>query len=316
MREFNYIRAWKEYARPAFEALPADILELVNVVICLAPILSKQRGDSGDYLSFARISEVLASSSAEARQLWAAKKLNFANLEERFKSQDKTLLAKASSIVFHYGHWFPAKENNDGADRTITNTGAYWMFQKLCDHVEAYYKAYEQQNPIADAFMDHKPETEMDADEIVAFAKEPASDLWDIHSYCGVNWRVKGEITGGHPPVIGGPDTWNDTIPWAEKRCDKCKNPMKAHTCDRVLVLQLKRNVDEHEARAALVALTDRVSQHNMAHPKDAINLAGFCFTSDTFTINTQPPVAPLPAASNPPADLASDSPASPNAPD
>lgn len=97
--EFDFRKAWTEWAKPKFDALPADIRETY---------------------------ELIAMTYGELKQ---NKQLNIdwpedEELRTRFYKIAAEYLAKAIPIIYAYGHW--------GSGWAIPNDGgAYWKFEKL-----------------------------------------------------------------------------------------------------------------------------------------------------------------------------------------
>lgn len=121
MTQFNYVRAWQEMAKPAFENLPSDIHKLVQRVFVEGAEL-QQKPD-------------LTMSWPEG-----------SDLRKEFGCYASEDLAKASHIVNCYGHWAPGLRKQLHLDdigyqnalnraSALQNVGTHWKFSHYCDQV-------------------------------------------------------------------------------------------------------------------------------------------------------------------------------------
>ena len=102
--EFDYRSAWREAAKPAFDALPKEIVTLFRDTCEIAKDLGQ---DSNGCVFWPEDGNVL---------------------RERFAAFDDEALAIAARVVYGYGHW---------ASGSITETlhGGTWKFSHYCDQV-------------------------------------------------------------------------------------------------------------------------------------------------------------------------------------
>lgn len=103
MKRFNHERAWAVLARPAFEALPADVRALVDRVGMEAATL--RQGPDLD-------------------MPWPE------GLRARFEAIPAEILAQASMVVYSYGHWAKMGHWSQA-------NGIYWKFSNYADQVLA-----------------------------------------------------------------------------------------------------------------------------------------------------------------------------------
>ena len=119
MKVFDYERAWHQLFHPAFQALPANLRDL--------------------YERVCREAAALAQTPSLAMP-WP----EHSDLRTTFAEIPYEWLAKASYVVYFYGHWAPAPtrervENAEGELVTRTtrfvadSSGGYWKFAHYCD---------------------------------------------------------------------------------------------------------------------------------------------------------------------------------------
>lgn len=126
--EFDHGTAWDQFAKPAFEALPNEVKDLMSLVALVSPLVShmspltsQEKGTcnmvwpTDDQISIALKGSHFDCTSASA-------------FRARFDAIDSEPLSRAAHVVYAYGHWMPADEPSD-------NTGSFWKFARYCDQV-------------------------------------------------------------------------------------------------------------------------------------------------------------------------------------
>jgi hypothetical protein len=106
-KEFDYRTAWREAAKPAFDALDPELKLLLTAVTCVASGLVQ---------------------NDDCSMPWPDDK---GVTKNRFAAFNDKALATASQIVSCYGHWAPLHM------RSINEHGGMWKFSLYCDQVLA-----------------------------------------------------------------------------------------------------------------------------------------------------------------------------------
>lgn len=99
--EFNYVRAWDNLANPLFDRLPADMLALYDRVCTEADVLRQKH---------------------DLDMPWPVA----TDLQTAFRQADPAELARASRIVYFYGHWSYKGHSYRG-------NGGTWKFSLYAD---------------------------------------------------------------------------------------------------------------------------------------------------------------------------------------
>lgn len=116
---FDYERAWRELAKPAYEALPANLRDLyVRVGEECSEFAQAERT-----LDLPWPEEPMVD-PAKPNQLW---RYDARLLRSVFANTPAEFLAEAAHIIYFYGHWSP--------DPAISRSGAgaYWRFANYAD---------------------------------------------------------------------------------------------------------------------------------------------------------------------------------------
>src|SRR5678815_2355934 len=106
MKEFDFAAAWREMARPLYDALPLTIHELIRETAARAAGLAQLR---------------------DCSMPWPDDDFRAA-----FEAFPSDVLASAARTVYHAGHWYPT-----GGDLEIPGRqhGSTWKFSHYCDQV-------------------------------------------------------------------------------------------------------------------------------------------------------------------------------------
>jgi hypothetical protein len=110
MKTFDYAAAWREVARPAYLALPADVIALVGRVAVEARDLSQ---------------------APDCSMRWPEP--NGGALREAFAVIDPEALALAARVVYYVGHWWP--RHGRGVELPGREHGGHWKFSHYADQV-------------------------------------------------------------------------------------------------------------------------------------------------------------------------------------
>lgn len=125
--DFDFIRAWREFAWPQWQSLPADTRALVHDVAHTCGGLAQNR----DTLELE----------------WPEDETTRVTLRTRFDAIPAETLAWASQVVYSLGHWCPSIPAQYTIEHTreylealqegkkLQATGGYWRFASFADQV-------------------------------------------------------------------------------------------------------------------------------------------------------------------------------------
>ncbi|GAF82983.1 unnamed protein product, partial [marine sediment metagenome] len=123
----------------------------------------------------------------------------------------------------------------------------------------------------ASGYYTHKPDTKFSDEEIEYMLRNKMPVFMKLHGVRCINWKVSSPNPSypidGHPYMIGNKHMQGDgmyidnTLPCAMRGCGQ---PASAHTCDKVLVLELTENCTSSAAGAALKPLLESVEEHGI----------------------------------------------------
>lgn len=117
MQTFDHETAWDQVAKPAFDALPAELKELFEAVKFQAADLAQLKN---------------------LEMPWPD-----TDLKARFEAVPNLALARAARIIHNYGHWGYTSEG-----RAAQAHGSYWKFAHYADQVlRARLKVPHSDNP-------------------------------------------------------------------------------------------------------------------------------------------------------------------------
>lgn len=118
MREFNYARAWRETAKPLFDALPSEIHVLLDRV-------TREGQGQGANL------DCIWPEQTDEDRLWEIYTRNdwSGSLREAFDAIPTELLARSAAIIHDFGHWMPL-----GVPERSTKLQTWW-FSNYADQV-------------------------------------------------------------------------------------------------------------------------------------------------------------------------------------
>jgi len=243
--EFNYKRAWEEFAAPKFIALPQNIRELYERV-------QKQCGDMSQNKSLG---------------------MNWPDKDDDTDTYDYPLrlvfekipseeLARAGHVIYSLGHWDYNKDvkyEELGAQRSLPRDrkGGYWKFEHYAKQSlsDRGYTEYDRHKPDTSQFMDHVEGTELNNDEL-------SKKYTDLLSNSGASVRSVDHCNyKPHPFMITSKHLANsksmyldpDAAPCGMKGCNLS---YKEHTSDRVLFLSIPNDKMTDSIRNDLKALT------------------------------------------------------------
>lgn len=259
MKEFNYRRAWDEFAKPEFDKLMEvpEFKAAWDVTVKLAPSLRQT------YHSTNRLRLTDQTDDAEFPA-----PVEFSALLKKLGEPD---FKRAAYVAGNYGHWGYKSECK-------SLHGATWMFRIFCGYLVDGIR--EVGDGVAEKFMDHKPGTSYSNDEIAGFLQD--STILKLDKVISANFRVDGLGTGeGHPFVIGQRHVSHDGgmyIRPERASCCKCERPYAAHHHDEVLLIKGTKDMTKKELGAALFKLKELIESHNIAYPSDKIRVNGFGF--------------------------------------
>ena len=256
MKEFNYKRAWKEAALPVFRtACDNPLFRAAWLdVVRLSPDIRQtnhstnrlRRSDSGDDEAMAAPASMVALAA----------------------SMDTGTFSKLASMVNFFGHW---------ADAPVCarTTGATWKFQKF-----AFQCGAHEDNVTGRAFMDHKPGSGYDNEEVTEILNGwlNGSGL-RVERVQSVNHKVEGYSGKGHPFVIGPehfPKDGGMFIQPEQAGCNHCGMPHAAHTHETAAMLKGTKAAGDEVTHKALKALLAKIETHNTERPAEPIKLDGF----------------------------------------
>lgn len=246
MQEFNYNRAWTEWAVPRFAKLKPEVREL----LAMAATAAEKIGQNDN------------------RALPWPKE---GNLKSAFDKMDAETLREAATVVHLYGHWHPY----NGEVQAIQADGLYWKFkmwadQSLIGRGEEASVTWERNNFRVAAFVDHKEGTEYDNEELGTKYSNAFAGVFEVKCN-NVNHRVV--LPGGsvdrtykpHPFTIGMKHFPKDGGMYIDPHaapCAYCGAPLESHKSDRVLFLKLLRDAQKQEINDLLKVFAEQM-QHD-----------------------------------------------------
>ena len=257
MREFNYQRAWREWAQPRFDKLSPELRALFTDVLAA----------TDDLHTVPQKYETPFPDTEKGNALAVA--------FSKFGSEE---LAEAACVIYYYGHWGYTAEGKESQ-----KGGAYWLFQRLADHVTIKRgetngggvlcsKNWEKRNWQTDDFMDHKEGTSLDNDELAAKYRALVPEPFVVQQVTQVNYKP-------HPYVIGpkhieaaqsyggilGKEVMEKVGCAYYDRGSSCGLPYSAHTHDTAIFLTMTRDVANKEAADILSALKPEFEKDNIS---------------------------------------------------
>lgn len=232
--DFDYVSAWSQWAKPRFDALPADIRAIYE--------------DIRDHYSFLQ-----QQGTGPARWPKSEEEMQGRDpLQIRLENVDAGFLARAVPVVHSLGHWM--SNGNDG--------GAYWRFEGLAKQVLI------AKGPECCTWDEHKCDTKA---FIVLSAEEKAIDdgLVDSgltrHDVINCNHDPHPFMIGNqHFPKNRGMFIQPHQAPCAMRGCNLSYDK---HTSNRVLVLkglQMEGNTPVTDQEVAIRFLVSVLEAHNI----------------------------------------------------
>lgn len=232
--EFDYARAWRDWAKPEFETLSPELKSLLRRVcrICGHP-------------------EFNADSQANAFMSVKDALQNASTMQE---------LAKAITVVYYYGHW-----NSDSKD-LYSGHGAYWQFVDMVK--QAYisrfpgpsndWKTVYKMPELQPRFYTHVEGTPLDNEELAEKYRQRLSPRYAVVDVCNVNFRP-------HPFMIGEAHFPKDGSMYIKPESAPCAMPgcglsYEQHTSDKALLLRMNA-ARKSEARELLAAEKDELQK-------------------------------------------------------
>jgi len=144
-----------------------------------------------------------------------------------------------------------------------------------------------------DRFMDHKPETKYNSDELSEFYQPAVEEEFTVLDVRAVNHKVKygrgypakrrDKIPNDHPFMIGRAHMKGDSIfiTGHEAPCHACGESLEAHTHETAMLLQPRKQLANAEAATALMRLKALMEERD-----DSIDGFAFIESPDGFTID------------------------------
>ena len=228
MKEFNYKRAFDEWAKPHFdELIKTDELVRLAWQLVLKHAHDLVQGDTHDSL-----------------------KISFDAISEG-------VLNEALVIIYCYGHW---SYDNKGLDNTAS-AGAYWRFKNLAKAHLIRKNALEREIDVKARlnwpdhdFMDHKEGTGYNLGELneMGAACMPNQDLFSFVKVF-FNFKPHPFVIGmQHFPRDGGIYIQPDQAPCAMKGCYL---DYAEHITEKIYLVRLLRNAATNKEAADVLAL-------------------------------------------------------------
>lgn len=115
MNTFDYAAAWREVAKPAYEALPQSVRDLLAQVATEAAHLGQKPDLSMPWPDDPQLGDKGTPGS---------------NLRVRFDKTPAEILALAARVIHAAGHWFPSRGELEIPGR---NSGSHWKFAHYAD---------------------------------------------------------------------------------------------------------------------------------------------------------------------------------------
>lgn len=277
MKEFNYKRAWNEWINPEFEKLMLvpQFQAAWGAVVGFAPAL----GQIGASIELGWCSESPLTPKGLARRKVVIAR-DFPQLLALLDYCDSVSLDHIAYIVNNYGHWGYRNECS-------TTQGATWKFRNLCMMLitqipnigEAHRKLKFELEAKANTFMDHKPGTSYNSEEVVSLLAG-VSALNPV-KHAAVNFRVDGlrKEDGNHPFCITGKHLQNSESMHLDPDCAPCGicgNKHSAHHHDMALLVDGTKDLPDDELKTECKKLVDFIEQHNKNNPNDRVKVDSF----------------------------------------
>jgi len=226
--DFNFRRAWTQWAKPGFLTLPADVRAIYLALRDDYAFLNQQ-------------------ANLSVRWPTAEEEVGDQRLRWRFDNVPTEILVRAIPIVHAYGHW--SFLGSDG--------GAYWKFQDLAKQVliakDAQSRDWDVPKSVTDKFTVLSPEER---------AIDAGLNGSGLRRYGIVNVNFQPHlfcIGPEHFPKDGGTYIRPEQAPCGMRGCELGH---AQHTSDRVLVIA---GFQETEAqKAALQALAPTLEAHKI----------------------------------------------------
>lgn len=305
--EFNFRRAHRELAQPAFAALPEGLRNLYSLVAKHSSRLQQNKNLTIEFpddevgaelrAAFSAFSDRELLDAAEVIHRWghwahecgATIRCNGMPDEyivfddwdscprSRVRDRLKQLEAYAIDDIAPTVQYHRAGPNNsaDGC--------AYWKVQLLAESLVRERKGQFHKTKLdTSSFMDHKPGTEYTLEELPQFFAPKLSGAFDVVDCRDINHRVedsRGNVISRHPFCIGVKHFRKDSI-YLDPRsapCHICNMDYDSHKHDRVLVVRAARDMTENEASEILKSIASEGEAHK---------LDGIAFAESEFKIS------------------------------
>jgi hypothetical protein len=258
MREFNYKRAWKEWANPLRKKLmkvPEYVAAWDKTVELSPKIRQTERSTQRPRLNDGEDDELAVPAEFPA----LLSKLG----ESKFR--------EAAYVTDMWGHW--------GSLNEVKKThGATWKFRIFCGYLVP--GVHECASFNTDEFMDHKPGSGFDQVETASIlSKAILGSKLTVEGVISANFKVNGEP--GHPFVIGRahfPQDGGRFIDVHQAGCCQCLQPYESHTHDEVVMIRGSDKVSKEELHHDLLLLKKYVEIHNTNNPTERLLVDGFRF--------------------------------------
>lgn len=217
MREFNYKRAWRQYIKPKFNKLSPAVMSAYKATEAVVDKL-EQGPNASPYVQGEGLTP---------------------ELKGLFNAVSAKELAKASEIIYHYGYLSP--------EGTAQKAGLYWKFQSLAyaslmdreeDVSEIRYKAKTRMSKALNRFMDHKPGSNYENDEVIGKIlsgnRSLGKDVVTMIDVRNINFRPDVFCIGQRHFGSGSMYVDPNIAP-----CAACGQPYSEHTSEKVMVVRV-----------------------------------------------------------------------------
>ena len=238
--DFDYKRAWDEWAKPEYDKLPVEVHKLVAEI-------HERCADEGQNSSLGMD--------------WPA---HWPELRRRLKALPKKILARAIQVVYCYGHWgYQTLEKN-----YIQQHGTYWKFEMYGKNawLEKYpgedYKQVYKMPDTKPRFYTHVEGTEFDCEELTERYRPLITDPLEIVKVDHCNFRPHLFVIGSqHFPKDGGMYIDPHQAPCAMHGCGLS---YEDHVSDKVLFVKLIRNCKNKTVAAVLFPIKQLMIEHKI----------------------------------------------------